>query len=46
MKERLVAGVAEDIPAQDIAVMLAEMTAAAVQRLDAEHLALPACFRM
>ena len=37
------AGIAEDIPAQDIAVMLAEMkAAAAVQRLDAEHLVPPA----
>ena len=38
-----VAGIAEGIPVQDIAVMLAEMkAAAAVQRLDTEHLVPPA----
>lgn len=37
------AAIAEAIPAQDIAIMLAEMKAAvAVQRLDAEHLVSPA----
>ena len=42
------AGIAEAIPAQDIAVMLAEMkAAAAVQRLDAEHSFTPTlCFRL
>ena len=43
MKEAIrAAAIAEAIPAQDIAVMLAEMkAAAAVQRLDAEHLVPP-----